>query len=186
VKVGNARRARQDPEYQLKHRVTGAAIIAAAAALSLALLLGEPGGGGAGDGDAQTIRFDFGDGDSADSTAAVENTVTEPAVVTVLPAAGVDSAAAENDGETPAAVAVDAAGWAVQVGAFDEQSGIDETVAKFKSANFPVTTVQPGAGEKWTRVWLGPYPDRQTATDALARALDAGAPADSFVVAPSP
>lgn len=172
MKADSARRARQEPEYQLKHRVTGAALIAAAAAVAIAVLLGGPGGGGD---DAQTIRFDFGDGGStATPTAAAENTAAAPPRVTAL----TETVAPINSG-------VDA-GWAVQVGAFDEKSGIDETVAKFQSAGFPVTAVAPAAGEKWTRVWLGPYPDRQAAREARRRALDAGAPGDSFVVEPAP
>lgn len=172
MNADTARRARQEPEYQLKHRVTGAALIAAAAALGIAILLGGPGG----DGDnAQTVRFDFGDGDSSvDSSAAT--------VVTASPAADVpiNSGDSGDSGESAPAQP----GWAVQVGAFDEPDGIEETVGKFKSAGFPVNTVAPAQGGKLTRVWLGPYADRQTARDALIRALDFGAPADSFVVAP--
>lgn len=180
MNADTARRARQEPEYQLKHRVTGAALIAAAAALGIAILLGGPGG----DGDnAQTIRFDFGDGGSTATTAAAQNAGdAESAVVTASPAAGVpiNSGDSGDSGESAPAQP----GWAVQVGAFDEPDGIEETVGKFKSAGFPVNTVAPAQGGKLTRVWLGPYADRQTARDALIRALDFGAPADSFVVAP--
>lgn len=177
MKVGTARRARQDPEFQLKHRVTGAAIIAAAAALGLALLLGEPGGGD-GAGDAQTIRFDFGEAGTADSTvtAATESGAVDTEVaVTALPDAGVPL----NSDDAAAA----STGWAVQVAALADQAGVAKMVAKLNAGGFPVNTVPPKSGGKLTLIWLGPYPDRRAANNARRRAIAAGAGVgnDAFV-----
>jgi len=106
---------------------------------------------------------------------------TEVAVTALPEAGGPINSDAESTAST---VAREQTGWAVQVGAFDEQSGIIDTVAKFKAGGFSVVTVAPGEGKKWTRIWLGPYPDRRAANNARRRAIEFGAPKDSFVVEP--
>lgn len=175
MKADSARRARQEPEYQLKHRVTGAALIAAAAAVAIAVLLGGPGDGG---GDAQTIRFDFGDGDGspAEPAAAAENTVAAPALVTALPdAVPINS----GDNSAPPTAAIDAPGWAVRVGAFSKQANIDAVTKALQTAGFQVNTtaVTTAQGKAATSLWLGPYAGRQTAREVQTRAARVNADA---------
>jgi len=192
VKVDRAAatRARQDPEFQLKHRVTGAAIIAAAAGLAVALLLGQPGGGRPADGDAQTIRFDFDNaGATGDAAAAPsQNDAAESALVTttVLPDAGAgavtDSSPRQNNA-VPPTLARAQPGWAVRVGAFAKQANLDSVTAALSAAGFQVNAIRVTAkGRAATSLWLGPYSDQKTARAVRRRVLDAGISGDAEVV----
>ncbi|MDD9855617.1 MAG: SPOR domain-containing protein [Gammaproteobacteria bacterium] len=183
-----ATRARQDPEFQLKHRVTGAAIIAAAAGLAVALLLGQPGGGRPADGDAQTIRFDFDNaGASGDAAAAPsQNDAAESALVTTteLPDAGAvtDSSSRKNN-TVPPTIARAQPGWAVRVGAFAKQANLDAVTAALTAAGFEVNAIRVTAkGRAATSLWLGPYSDQKTARAVRRRVLDAGISGDAEVV----
>lgn len=184
MKADTARRAGRPPEYQLKHRVTGAALMAAAAALAVALLLGGPGGGGDA-GDAQTIRFDFGDAPAADSTVAVENADTE-AAVTALPETVPINSDDTVTPATPPTVALDQPGWAVRVGAFSVAANRDAVTAALESAGFEVnqTRVTTAQGKAATSLWLGPYAARQTARQAQAQAARVSADAEVVKYAP--
>ncbi|MDD9822175.1 MAG: SPOR domain-containing protein [Gammaproteobacteria bacterium] len=183
-----ATRARQDPEFQLKHRVTGAAIIAAAAGLAVALLLGEPGGGRPADGDAQTIRFDLDNaGATGDATAVPsQNDAAESALVTatVLPDAGAvtDSSPRKNNA-VPPTIARAQPGWAVRVGAFAKQANLDAVTAALNAAGFQVNAIRVTAkGRAATSLWLGPYSDQKTARAVRRRVFDAGISGDAEVV----
>ena len=183
-----ATRARQDPEFQLKHRVTGAAIIAAAAGLAVALLLGEPGGGRPADGDAQTIRFDLDNAGASGDAAAVpsQNGAAESALVTatVLPDAGTvtDSSPRKNNA-VPPTLARAQPGWAVRVGAFAKQANLDAVTAALNAAGFQVNAIRVTAkGRAATSLWLGPYSDQKTARAVRRRVFDAGISGDAEVV----
>lgn len=188
-----ATRARQDPEFQLKHRVTGAAIIAAAAGLAVALLLGQPGGGRPADGDAQTIRFDFDNVGASGDAAAVpsQNDAAESALVTttVLPDAGATTAATVTDSSprknntVPPTLARAQPGWAVRVGAFAKQANLDAVTAALNAAGFQVNAIRVTAkGHAATSLWLGPYSDQKTARAVRRRVFDAGISGDAEVV----
>jgi len=163
--------ARQAPEYQLKHRVTGAAIIATAAALVIAWLLGQSG-----------LETGKGGADSAQQTASSEPGLPAPAAAPQKPGAGATAqpqaalvterpaaaSHAEPGGATPPTAET---GWAVRVGAFSSRENIDSVTAKLTEAGFKVNTtrVKTAQGKDATRIWLGPYASRQTARQVSER-----------------
>lgn len=165
--------ARQAPEYQLKHRITGAAIIATAAALVIAWLLGpssiEPPKGGAGSAP-QTAPSDLGlPAPAATPQQQSAGAAAEPEAA-LLPErpSGARDAGQDEVASTPATAE---SGWAVRVGAFSSQANVDRVTARLEGAGFEVNTtrVQTAQGKDATRIWLGPYPSRQTAREVSER-----------------
>lgn len=164
--------ARQAPEYQLKHRITGAAIIATAAALVIAWLLGpsriETRTDGAGSAQ-PTAPSDRGSPTATATPQGPAGAAAEPGAA-LLPErpAGARPAGRSEAASIPATAET---GWAVRVGAFSSQANVDSVTARLTGAGFKVNTtrVKTGQGKDATRIWLGPYPSRQTAREVSVR-----------------
>jgi len=170
--------ARQAPEYQLKHRVTGAAIIATAAALVIAWLLGQ-----------SSVETHKGGADSAQQTASSDPGLPAPAAAPQGPGAGAaaepraalvterpDGADQAGQGKAASTPPTAETGWTVRVGAFSSQANVDSVTAKLTGAGFRVnaTRVKTAQGKDATRIWLGPYASRQTAREVSERLQTSG------------
>ncbi|CAB3782781.1 Cell division protein DedD [Paraburkholderia caffeinitolerans] len=83
------------------------------------------------------------------------------------------SAAADGDG---APAAPSGARFAVQLGAFSSDSAANKWVTKLKAAGVPAYTEQRKEDDGTTRTLLraGPFPDRASATEAIAKVRGAG------------
>lgn len=177
--------ARQAPEYQLKHRITGAAIIATAAALVIAWLLGpsriETHTDGAGSAP-QTAPSDPGSPAPPATPQGHAGAASEPEAALVperptgvRPAGRIEAASIPATAET---------GWAVRVGAFSSQANIDSVTARLTGAGFKVNTtrVKTAQGKDATRIWLGPYTSRQTAREVSERLRTSGVTGEKTAV----
>lgn len=181
--------ARQSPEYQLKHRVTGAAIIATAAALVIAWLLGpsslDPHQGGAGDAQ-QTAPSDPGLPLPTATPQGHAGATAEPeAALIAEPPSGARDAGQDEAASTPATAET---GWAVRVGAFSSQANVDAVTARLTESGFKVnaTRVKTAQGKDATRIWLGPYPDKQTAREVSERLRVSGVTGEEAAVVRHP
>ncbi|MCG5074759.1 SPOR domain-containing protein [Paraburkholderia tagetis] len=108
-------------------------------------------------------------GKSAGTTAAT-NAATNAATT---------AANAENDAGAPAAPP--GARFAVQLGAFGSDAAANKWVTKLKTAGVPAYTEQHKEADGTTRTLLraGPFPDRASATEAIAKVRGAGLMAGS-------
>jgi len=84
------------------------------------------------------------------------------------------AANAANDSGAPAAPP--GARFAVQLGAFSSDAAANKWVAKLKAAGVPAYTEQRKEADGTTRTLLraGPFPDRASATEAIAKVRGAG------------
>ncbi|MFX1764248.1 SPOR domain-containing protein [Paraburkholderia sp. A1RI-2L] len=87
--------------------------------------------------------------------------------------AAANANAAEGDGAPPAPLG---ARFAVQLGAFSSEATANKWVTKLKAAGVPAYTEQRNEADGTTRTLLraGPFPDRASATEAIAKVRGAG------------
>ena len=210
-----------EPEYELKHRITGAAILVAAAVLIIPVLLSgpdpegqddsrspsteassrivpldlgevQPAGGVGGDEDLplgtvedrQLALLDLTengtDGNRQTASQAGEDpggaAQDEPArpalVMTRIP----DSPGKQSEGSAGADTAAEAqaeGGWVVRVGTFSKQANADRMSELLTRNGYePRRTSLSTSEGRFTRVWLGPYAERETADGVSDRLKD--------------
>lgn len=166
VKPRNA--AAAPPEYQLKHRLAGAVILAGVAALAVGWLLNSAGP------DARPAATT-----TATNTTTTNTTAPPTAQPTESPQPALLTEEADNSddgeqpalsGEQPAPPPTSTSGWAVRVGTFSKRANIDAVSAKLEKLGFEVhqTAVKTDDGDDAVRIWLGPYASRETA-EAVSR-----------------
>ena len=168
------------PEYLLKHRLAGAVIIAGVATMMVVWLLSKPvteAGGGGGNLVSTPINF------HADPVpASVERNNAErsadsqpqpkPALVALEANNSTQTQTTPTNAERkPSVPPTSTEGWAVHVGVFSKQAGIDSVSARLKEIGFDVrqTDIKTTRGDDATRIWLGPYASRKTAETVSAR-----------------
>ena len=114
------------------------------------------------------------------STQSTQSTQTAqaPRSAATRPSASTTANAA-NDSGAPAAPP--GARFAVQLGAFSSDTAANKWVAKLKAAGVPAYTEQRKEADGTTRTLLraGPFPDRASATEAIAKVRGAGLTAGS-------
>ncbi len=180
-------RPKHNPTYQIKHRLTGAAVIITGALAVLLLLFREP---------AQMPDTGVGvatsTGEEAETPGFQSNLV--PLNVSSVNLNEEKSDPAENsaqsqleqgetgdekpaNGQDPADHSPDVSGealsgWSVRVGTFMKQENVDRLFTFLGDHGFDakLTRVQVESGEA-TRVWLGPYAKRETADTVNAKLL---------------
>jgi DedD protein len=115
---------------------------------------------------------------SAPAAPAVTAAPAAPAPATTPAADDGARARALLEGRTAAAPPPKAGRYAVQIGAFAEDSTVREVRAKARQAGLETYTqgITVAAG-RVTRVRIGPFPDREAADAAAAKARQAGLPA---------
>ncbi|WP_028219539.1 SPOR domain-containing protein [Paraburkholderia oxyphila] len=91
------------------------------------------------------------------------------------------TASANTDDDSGAPAAPPGARFAVQLGAFNSDAAANKWVAKLKAAGVPAYTEQRKDADGTTQTLLraGPFPDRASATEAIAKVRGAGLTAGS-------
>ena len=104
---------------------------------------------------------------TTDKTVAVDKSEKEPTVV----ANAVPSAVDQKDEKKPAENATLENGWVVRVGTFGRADNASRLVDILKEKGFSGRTSlsKTKSGKTLTRVWVGPFTDRQIATRELTR-----------------
>lgn len=137
------------PEYQLRHRLTGAVILVTLAVVVIPLLLSEH--------NLPARQY------ATPTTQSTETTYRAP----IEPATDTKTKSANGEsklGKTKES-ATSPSGWGVRVGTFSERKNADSVSALLVKNGFKVqkTRVKTAAGKDATRIWLGPYAQQKTA-----------------------
>ncbi len=183
-------RSEHSPKYQMKHRLTGAAVIIVAALSAILLLLREP------------ARIPGNEVAAQEVTAPEPAVADEPAFQSNLVPLNVSSVNLNEKGADSADVGTQlllketepgaqqpeqeekadreqanepsqdgtSGGWSVRVGTFTKAENVERMLTLLGEHGFDAkrTRVQIASGEA-TRVWLGPYAKRETADTVNAR-----------------
>ncbi len=178
-----------DTGFNLKHRITGAAILAVLATGFVALVVDEPeprrdtiaGSANSVQGDPFTSRIVGSDGSAPERPRSAPELpelrpVLEPDMrLPVLPklntvpvggepAAQPPQARIRKIAEVPAAASPAAGEWLVRVASFADARNADAAVARLAEAGYePGSAEVEVAGKSMVRVWVGPFRDRREA-----------------------
>ena len=108
-----------------------------------------------------------------------------PATPALLPANAKSANAKSGVGQKPPPTATD--GWAVRVGTYSKQANADAVAKKLSASGFSVrkTIVKTALGGNATRIWLGPYAQKDTARE-VSRGLKSITGEIGFVIKHSP
>ena len=172
------------PEYLLKHRLAGAVIIAGVAALMVVWLLSKPvteAGGSGGNLVSTPINFHADPDPASTERNNAERSADSQPQSQPQPKPALVAVEANNTTQTqttptnaerkPSVPPTSTEGWAVHVGVFSKQAGIDSVSARLKEIGFEVrqTGIKTTRGDDATRIWIGPYASRKTAETVSAR-----------------
>lgn len=77
----------------------------------------------------------------------------------------------DNASKSPSVPTTSSTGWAVRVGTFSESANVDTILALLKRDGFKPnqTPVKTALGDTATRIWVGPYAKKETATKVSTR-----------------